>query len=193
VALFALAVLLPSACSSHAATAPTVTATAIRTFVPFTSRGLSPSVHLLGKASGSCFSRSVAVNGDPAAYRCLDGNNLRDPCIENPGPDRTEFACVANPWSGAYLLTVTQPLPAAESTTGSPSAPYWAIELANGDRCTLSTGTSTLVAGVALYYSCGSGSAAGGFNTGHQPWTVQYQVAGAASLTTAAITVAWKG
>jgi hypothetical protein len=65
------------------------------------------------------------------------------------------------------------------------------MELANGDRCVLGTGTATQIGPVTLDYLCTSGGLAGGVDRSHQPWTVQYQPARSSTLRPVAVRDAW--
>lgn len=87
---------------------------------------------------------------------------------------------------------LTQPLPLeAANSPGSGPRPVWAMELANGDRCVLGTGTATQVGGVTLEFLCTSGGSAGEVDRSHQPWTVQYRPARSSALRPLAIRNAW--
>jgi hypothetical protein len=101
--------------------------TLVRTYGPFTPSGLSPSIKVKARGTGSCFAASMAVEGDPAAYRCNVGNELFDPCFESPvGPASIQLACTNAPWSPVELLTVTQPLPTADPQSADGPEGGWA-------------------------------------------------------------------
>jgi hypothetical protein len=76
-----------------------------------------------------------------------------------PGAAKHTGACFADPWSGAVELKLTAkvPKPGAPLKISSP----WAIELAGGERCLVTTGTAHLVHGVPMRYQCASAETAG--------------------------------
>ncbi len=68
----------------------------------------------------------------------------------------------------------------------------WALELANGDQCTLLHGTLTVQAGQTAHYGCAHGGMVLGEVDHRQPvWTVNYLAEGDAASRLVAVTVAW--
>jgi hypothetical protein len=116
-----------------------------------------------------------------------------DPCFAPAGqPDATQLICASSPWAPATRLLLTQALPLdAANSPGSGPRPVWAMELANGDRCVLGTGTATQVGATTLDYLCTSGALAGGADRNHQPWMVPYRAAGSSTVRTLTVRNAW--
>ena len=87
------------------------------------------------------------------AYRCADGNFLRDPCFADPTRDDA-VPCVRDPFSrGVVRLRVSGDL---DRSGSAPSSLVWAVRLANGQRCTFFAGgaTSADAAGRRANYRC---------------------------------------
>ncbi|GMA14167.1 hypothetical protein E5F05_02955 (plasmid) [Deinococcus metallilatus] len=172
-------------------------ATTLRLYTPFQpGGGLLIGVAVTGRASGSCFAASVATSARPDAYRCSAGNAILDPCFASLG-DRAPLACSRDPWSAnAVLLTVNKALPSNAKLAADPdyarSMP-WALELANGQRCTLLTGATAPVAGLRINYGCPDGGVvAGGIDRTLPLWRVFYQTGNRSlSLTQVGVNVAW--
>lgn len=97
------------------------------------------------------------------AYRCLVGNDIADPCFAQPRSSKpATVACLADPWSGARVVTLTQALPRVDPL-GDAANP-WAVQLANGARCVAATGTVPTVGGVSVNLRCPGGMVAGGLD-----------------------------
>lgn len=143
--------------------------------------------------SGSCWEGSLALYQDANAWRCTAANQIMDPCFTPPGqPDASQLTCASSPWAPATRLLLTQPLPLdAANSPGAGPTPVWAMELANGARCVLGTGTATQVGAVTLDYLCTSDGLAGDVDRSHQPWTVQYRSARSSALRPVAVRNAW--
>ena len=68
----------------------------------------------------------------------------------------------------------------------------WALELANGERCTLLTGATAVLAGERINYGCeGGGMVLGEVNRDGPLWTVSYLAEGAFASDLVAVAVAW--
>jgi hypothetical protein len=68
----------------------------------------------------------------------------------------------------------------------------WALELANGDRCTLLHGTLTVMAGQTAHYGCEDGGAVFGEVDHSQPvWTVNYVAQGDTASNLVEVVTAW--
>jgi hypothetical protein len=135
----------------HAAGSPR---TVTRTFHAYDSSG-QLAVRVGDVAAGTCWTASIAAPG-AHAYRCISQNAILDPCFAPPEPAATpQVACLATPWSAAEVLQVNRPLP----PTTQPQRPArpWAIELAHGVRCVVSTGTVPQIRGTDLGYHCTNG------------------------------------
>jgi len=150
--------------------------TAIEVFAPWTEGGtLAPGVQVTGHLTdGSCWASS-ADSADQDAWRCAEGGDIHDPCFAPAEESNvSEVACAESPWSTVELLSLAQPLSySAWGTPSSGSSVPWFMELANGDRCGLTTGTNGEAGGVTLSYGCQSGGASTP-DTSTEPWTVQY-------------------
>ena len=179
-----------------ATTVPAPSGTTVEVFAPWTEAGaLAPGIRVLGHLDGgTCWTTSIADSADPDAWRCMvpASHELYDPCFAPPqGMNLTEVACAASPWSGVYLLHLAHPLPHATSTTTpTPSGEPWYLELANGQRCGLITGTAGEESGVYLNYSCQGGSASVP-DTRAQPWTVRYLAVRSHAIVRVAVTTGW--
>jgi hypothetical protein len=68
----------------------------------------------------------------------------------------------------------------------------WAVELANGDRCTLLGGTLTVVAGQTAHYGCEDGGVVFGEVNHVRPlWTVNYLAEGDVASRLVDVVAAW--
>ena len=80
-------------------------------------------------------------------------------------------------------------------SAGDTLAPWdlpWALELANGDSCTLLHGTLSVMAGQIVHYGCVEGGMVLGQTDRSQPlWTVSYLADGEVASRLVAVTVAW--
>ena len=146
-------------------------ATEIKLFVPWLPNNmLNPGVTVTGREMlmgnpnlpSDCQSGSFSTQR-PDAWRCVTA----DPCFAPLFGDGTVVACAAAPWRGEVrLLTLSRPLPGPEQCRMTPNAcpreldltsQPWAIELANGAKCTAFTGTRTAVAGMIITRGCDDG------------------------------------
>ena len=177
-----------------------------RYFLPYGPGGLNAFLAVVADDSGVCAHGSLAAPGRPDAWDCLGAaDTIRDPCFADPmaAPGGLhELACAAAPWAGEVVrFRLTAPLPrekegaaaaGVEEGAAGPWALPWALELANGERCTLLTGASVGLAGERLHYGCGGGgSVLGGPDRAEAPWTVSYLADGAVATTLVDVTVAW--
>jgi hypothetical protein len=178
------------------------TRTDTRYVLPFGPDGLNPALTVTATVSGSCIDGSIATSDRPDAFDCLtEDAEILDPCFENPlaSPDEPgELACVTDPFgSEVVLLAVDGPLPREKETPAGdgPFAPWelpWALELANGDRCTLLHGTLYTLAGQTVYYGCEqNGAVLGVVDHGQPVWTVNYLADGATASGLVDVTAAW--
>jgi hypothetical protein len=187
-----------------------------RYFLPFTRDGLNPGLTVTGNEQGNCQVTSSVVLARPDAWDCIGENDqiYYDPCFENPFAERDdpgELVCIASPFTtDVVLLALTDPLvrqkEAADSAsrgsvlTGTTAAmdltaPWvlpWALELGNGERCTLLPGTVDVVAGMPIHYGCDNGGAILGEPDRGQPvWAVSYLAEGDVATTLVDVAVAW--
>ena len=173
-----------------------------RYVIPFGPDGLNAGLTVTNNEQGSCVADSLAALDRPDAFDCIgESDQIYDPCFENPfaPPDEPgELACIASPFADeVVLLAVDEPLPREKEAPGEqgPFAPWdlpWALDLANGDRCTLLHGTLSQLAGQIVYYSCEqNGAVLGVVDHGQPVWTVNYLAEGDVASSLVEVTAAW--
>ena len=169
--------------------------TQIKLLTPFGPNGLSIGMAVTEKVSGKCFAASLASSSRPDAWRCSSGNGLLDPCYQRIMGDEKQLACpVGGPWpANVVLLTLNQPLPSEPRKEVSRADVLpWALELANGQRCTLFTGATAPVAGMRINYGCPGGFQVVGDIDRSQPvWKVFFQGEKSIALEQVDVAVAW--
>ncbi len=169
--------------------------TNVRLFVPWLPDGtLNPALTVRARLTlegnpftqTSCQSHSLATTR-PDAWRCVTA----DPCFEPPlgRGDYTVVACSSGPWlNEVVVLDLQYPLPdpqACREMAGCRppldlSRPPWALELANGARCTPFLGASWFVAGLRANWACatadgqGHGVVIGDLDRGRDLWRAFY-------------------
>lgn len=180
-------------------------ATEIKIFVPFNPRGeLNPNLQVGGRVTVPQCQAGAITTTRPDAWRCVTA----DPCfVPQFIGNQMELACANNPWSGEVtLLTIEMPLQSQDECMAGPPlcrqqlnldrAP-WALELANGARCTLFTGTISSLAGVGQTYGCTNpmgtaGGATQGVVDRTEPlWRVFFLPDGDFVMADVAVVVAW--
>ncbi len=171
-------------------------ATQVRIFTPFVGGNLSIGLATTAEVTGSCETSSAASPERPDAWRCSAGNEILDPCFENLLGDEKVLACAEEPFSANVVqLTLSADLPDSTVTnepdfaTGLP----WALELENGQQCTLLTGATAPVAGMRINYGCPDGAQVVGEVDRTLPlWRVFYQTQNRSlSLDQVGVTTAW--
>jgi hypothetical protein len=184
--------------------------TDIRYILPFTPDGLNPGLTATATEEGVCGFASAAALDRPDAWDCIGAEDqIYDPCFENPflAPDQPALvACFDSPFTtDVVVLRVTEPLVREKESpdagmnmaqaAGVSIDPWdlpWALELANGDQCTLLHGTLTVVAGQTVHYGCVEGGMVFGETDRSQPlWTVSYLAEGEVASRSVAVAVAW--
>jgi hypothetical protein len=193
---FLLAFLAIAATGAFPADAPSPPArTQIKLLTPFGPNGLSIGMAVTEKVNGACFAPSAASPTRPDAWRCNAGNAIHDPCYQSILGDNKQLACpVGGPWpANVILLTLAQPLPTEPHKEESrDSALPWALELANGQRCTFFTGATAPVAGMRINYGCPGGFQVVGDIDRSQPmWRVFFQGEKSIALEQVDVAVAW--
>jgi len=182
-----------------------------RYVLPFGPDGLNSGLHATTTEDGLCaFPSSVALDR-PDAWDCTGSEGqIYDPCFENPflAPDDPgQVACLESPFSPeVVVLTLTEPLvrqketpdatdEAAQEAAGVDLDPWdlpWALELANGDRCTLLGGTLTVLAGQTANYGCEQGGVVFGEVNHLRPlWTANYLAKGEVASHLVDVVAAW--
>ena len=218
--LLALALVGPVMVSAQEATpeagpgATDESRTDVRYLLPFGPDGLNPGLTVSATVEGVCGFSSIVALDRPDAWDCISTDNeIFDPCFEPFMQDPEELgqlACVEAPFATEItLLTLTEPLvrekeaadPGADpsldmgQSADDTLAPWdlpWALELANGDRCTLLHGTLSVMAGQTVHYGCVEGGMVLGQTDHSQPlWTVSYLADGEVASRLVAVTVAW--
>ena len=175
----------PASSSSAAPTQAPTTVTHV--FAAFDSTG-RPALGIRAHHSGHCFTSSITVP-DRAAYRCFAGNEILDPCFAASASARTVVDCYADPWTAAVQLRLTAELPAPGPPLkiGQP----WALQLADGMRCVVTTGTTPLLHGIPMRYQCGT-AMAGLLDTWAPVLRAQLQTAGG-SVSQVTVAATWTG
>jgi hypothetical protein len=164
--------------------------TTMRFFQPYLASGLSSATKVAGRGSGYCWTSSDQVS-DPNAYRCLERNEIFDPCFASPFAKHVATVACGDPWTGLFLLRLTKALP--QTTPSQLAFPQvgWLLELANGKRCRLADGATGSVDGVRVAYLCGSSSVAGQLHWSSQPWRVFFIAKGVKRPIQERVVVAW--
>jgi hypothetical protein len=184
--------------------------TDLRYVLPFTPDGLHPGLTATTTEEGICGFPSSAALDRPDAWDCIStGGQIYDPCFENPflAPDAPgQVACLASPFAtDVVVLNLTAPLERQKEApdagmdmaqaAGVAIEPWdlpWALELANGDQCTLLGGTLTVMAGQTVHYGCANGGTVLG-EVQHQDarWTVNYLAEGEVASRLVEVVAAW--
>jgi hypothetical protein len=190
---FALTFALASAALAGDSSA--VPRTQIKLLTPFGAKGLSDGIQVTDRVSGKCFASSAASPTRPDAWRCSAGNSILDPCYQRIMGDEKQLACpVEGPWSQkVILLTLTDAVPSEphKETSRETTLP-WAMELGNGQRCSLFTGATAPVAGMRINYGCSGGfQVVGDIDRSRPLWHVFFQTENASALEQVDIAVAW--
>ncbi len=184
--------------------------TDVRYVVPFGPDGLNPGLTAATTEDGVCGFPSSAALERPDAWDCTGAEGqIYDPCFENPftaADEPGQVACLDSPFTTeVVVLNLTAPL---ERQKEAPDAGMslaqaagvsieawdlpWALELANGDRCTLLHGTLSVLAGQTAHYGCEGGGVVFGEVDHRQPlWTVQYLAAGGVASNLVDVVTAW--
>jgi hypothetical protein len=190
------------------------TRTDIRYVIPFTPDGLNPSLTATATTEGVCGFSSIVALDRPDAWDCISADNeIYDPCFENsfiPPDEPGEVACLESPFTtDVVVLTLSEPLvreKEAPDASGDPSMAMgqsadsaidlwdlpWALELANGDQCTLLHGTLSVMAGQVVHYGCTDGGMILGETDRSQPiWRVNYLPEGDVASNLVEVVTAW--
>src|SRR4051795_9853958 len=111
--------------------APASGATQVVRWSPFIGGALRPGLVATPAFGGDCFTGSFAVHN---AYRCIDGNFLRDPCFADATRDDAVL-CVRDPFSrGVVRLRVSGRL---DRSGSAPATMVWGVRLSPGHSCVL--------------------------------------------------------
>ncbi|MBA3916365.1 MAG: hypothetical protein H0X25_21475 [Acidobacteriales bacterium] len=173
---------------------PELPYTQIKLFTPYAVGKLSQALKPSAPVKGSCFAASVADPSRESAWRCTAGNAIMDPCFQDLTSDPNQLACARAPWETEItMLSLTHPLPDTDKkTVDRDKAAPWALELANGDRCSLFTGATAPIGGMRINYGCpGGGQVIGDMDKSLPVWRVFYQKQGAPALEQVGVKAAW--
>ena len=99
---------------------------------------------------GSCWTFSIA-SSNSRAWRCMTEKYIYDPCFET---DTGQVVCAID--SGIeepFELKLTEPLP-KQRNSDTREASYWLMELENGLKCYVYTGTANIVNNELVYHYC---------------------------------------
>lgn len=177
--------------------------TDVRLFVPAGPGGLGVGLAVTAREEGSCFAGSSAAATRGDAWRCGVGNAIADPCFADPllAPGETGVLyCAQSPFAGDVVeLTLTEPLPEAGGNEPVPlqgeaqaAILPWALELENGERCTVLTGATAPIAGLRLNYGCeGGASVLGDIDRSQPVWAVNYLTEDGYATTLVEVAAAW--
>lgn len=173
-----------------------VTATLVTLYEPFQDGG-DVAVRVSSTEPGRCF-RDSSLSDRPEARRCFGEKSfVHDPCFAGTPLGRDERAvCPDDPWrrSAVVIEPIQDDLgllgdPSAKSSVApvdfrgpeslrdlGPGRSVWALELANGDRCTkIVGGTHMPLGGFAQSFDCQSGATVvGNLNEADAIWTANY-------------------
>lgn len=190
--------------SSQSTTGATTTAaapsqTAIHIYAPYSAEGKLV-VPVSKTSAGSCFTGSI-ISQRPDAWRCMEGNELQDPCFAAALNSHSVACPEDGPWTGKVIvITLPGRLPSSganilrdNNPNKSPlTDPAWAIELVGGAHCIFLAGTSSIVAGLRENYNCTSGlSLYGNESRSSEPWTIFGRHGSTGQLTTETIAAIW--
>jgi len=170
-----------------------VQATAVHIYAPYGPDG-APSVSISHTVTGECFAASLSTVRSEA-WRCMVVNEIRDPCF-SAGQVAAYVLCPeGGPWSDKVLrINLSHRLPNVTVTSEpAPTAePAWAVELADGGRCRLITGATSMVAGLRENYDCTNGVILYGRATrSTQAWTIFGRHGTTGQLTPQVVAAMW--
>jgi hypothetical protein len=192
---FPILVLMAAFLTGSLAIAQQPAHTQIRLLTPWTPSGLNIGMATTQQVQGRCFTRSLASPSRPDAWRCSAGNGILDPCYQRILGDEKQLACpMGGPWpANVALLTVTEPFPQEDRKEPTrDSVLPWALELANGEKCTMFTGATAPVAGMRINYGCPDGfNVIGDIDRSLPTWRVFTQGPKSIYLEQVDVAVAW--
>lgn len=188
----------PSAATTAAAQAAPAE-TAIHIYAPYSAEG-KLIIPVSKTSAGSCFTGSI-VSQRPDAWRCMEGNELQDPCFAAALNSHAVACPEDGPWTGKVIvITLAQGLPSSGANilrdnkpNKSPlTDPAWAIELIGGERCLFLAGTSSVIAGLRENYKCSGGlSLYGNESRSSEPWSIFGRHGATGQLTPESIAAIW--
>jgi hypothetical protein len=140
-------------------------------------------------AAGSCFGQSIAVKRTDA-FRCMDDNEIHDPCFATEALDKVACPVRGNPYR-VTVLTLEQTLTRPDIKTPAQPDP-WLLVLQGGAHCAPNTGQAPYVGNDRANYSCDTGGTVYGvLDRTRQPWQIHYRPKGSNTITTVPVLTAW--
>jgi len=129
--------------------------TSIKVYSPFEGTQLAKNLIVTSKVSGNCWTGSLAQSGRSDAWRCMMGDNISDPCYAGYLSNEHVAVCSVPFSSHVVVIKLTAPLSSSDAnqstgTRGDPSE----LELGDGARCEMLTGTTDAIKGMRLNYGC---------------------------------------
>lgn len=108
--------------------------------------------------AASCSAGSSGV-GDGAAYRCVSGSTIYDPCwADATTAPNVSVVCLTEPWSTTatrlYLGSALESPLTDDPNDGFP----WGMALASGERCVALQGSRDVIGDRVIDYYCGEGN-----------------------------------
>ncbi len=193
--LAALLLALPALTTAptELSTAQSPLVTEVRVLVVAELSALNPALQITDRITGSCWTGSLANPGRPDAWRCASDSRIYDPCFI-AGMEPPAVACVQTPWSTeTVLITLEESLRFPPTPAAMLAQQPWALELADGVRCTVtSTGAGLVIVGMRVNYGCSDGSGATGTVDRTAPvWRIFVRAQGSWVLVLTPIVVAW--
>jgi hypothetical protein len=134
--------------------------TTLHEYSPFKGDSIAPDVRIARTVSGYCWTNSSADRAG-AAFRCLDGNVIHDPCFANFALAHVNYVLcpLYHPGSNVLRIELTRQLP-ADRGTGDPNPMDfgpWAVKTTSGKWCERLTGATGRIAGIGISYRCEGG------------------------------------
>lgn len=147
-------------------------------------------VHVVAHASGYCWTSSIPSRR-PDAFRCFQGNLIRDPCYAT---GRGYVLCpLGFPSQRVLRLRLTKPLPRKQAnppgppTRGDPIA----VRLPSGRVCGFLQGATSGIGGMRVNYGCAGGGYLVGDPARGRAWTIRFARTLRGKLTRVRLATVW--
>lgn len=159
------------------ATPVVVTQTEVITIKPVAPTGLAPGLNRSESIVGYCIAPSLTTPARSDAWQCVanNTNQIYDPCFAASAERQPALFCFRQPWvSNVSLMVLNAPLPEGRQEGGDPTTGFpWGFELADGERCTIETTTTTMIAGQRVTATCtNSRYTIGAVDRSQPAWTI---------------------
>jgi hypothetical protein len=110
----------------------------------------------------------------PDAWRCMEGNLIRDPCFSESDMDAFVICPTGHPQDMTGVkMNLTEPLPLSYGHDQEDRSYAWVLELADGATCGFITGATGVIDGERVNYMCSDGWWIVGFPEIDAVWTVR--------------------